>query len=185
MPDIDSLKSLVFASPEYYQAYLTVKHELLSHLVEQLYDGVLDISEALTALRSENLDYSCEREMTIAFLDRWRRRDEIRASGKSSSSQIDEPQNPEEIIKLFNLHKVLSFFVEDFSINAPKPPLIEPLHWAKLMPLQLTPFGKAALPTSGFSISNFTESFSEWYQNIGTASQTGSRFQTLAAEWGG
>ncbi|KAJ5736746.1 uncharacterized protein N7483_001871 [Penicillium malachiteum] len=136
--DGDTLKSLIFASREYYQAYLTVKHQLLSNLVKQQYQGSLDIAEALTALRSENLTYSCEREMTIALLDRWRRRDEIRASEQVSSSQIDEPQNLEETIKLLNFHKVLCFLLEDFSINAPRPPWIEPIPWAKLLPLQLT-----------------------------------------------
>ncbi|KAJ6020874.1 hypothetical protein N7540_006378 [Penicillium herquei] len=138
VPDGDTLRSLVLASPEYHQAYLAVRYGLLSRLVKQQYHGFLDTAEALTAVRSENLDYSCKREMTIALLDRWRRADEIRASDQSSSSQIDEPQNLEEVIKLLNFHKALCFLLDDFSINAPRPPWIEPTPWAKLLPLQLT-----------------------------------------------
>ncbi|KAJ5709944.1 hypothetical protein N7493_009536 [Penicillium malachiteum] len=145
VPNGDTLKSLVLASPEYHQAYLTVRSELLSHLVKNKYDGFLDIAEALTALRSENLDYVRDKEITVALLDRWRRRDEIRASENTTSSRIFEPQDLEETIKLQNFHKVLCFFLEDFSINAPRPPWIEPADWAKFLPLQLTLLEKQRL----------------------------------------
>lgn len=122
MPDGNTLKSLVLVSPGYHQAYLAVRHELLECLVKRQYSGLLDLAEALTAVRSKGVHFSLQMKNAISLLDNWRRRNEIRELSQSSSNRLDEPNGLEEIIKLLHFHKMLCFFLEDYSINAPRPP---------------------------------------------------------------
>ncbi|OQD77509.1 hypothetical protein PENDEC_c002G05185 [Penicillium decumbens] len=140
VPDGDTLESLVLASPGYYQAYLAVRQELLEYLVKQQYSGFLDLAEALTAIRSKGVNFTFQRENAIALLDSWRRRDEIREQkNQTSSNRLHEPSSLEELIKLFRLHKMLRFFLEDYSINAPRPPWIQPVQWENnILPLHLS-----------------------------------------------
>lgn len=148
----------MLASPGYHQAYLAVRPEVLESLVERQYAGFLDLAEALTAVRSQGVHYSSRREDAIFLLDRWRRRNEIRGLSQSFSrlslepsdvkSTIDsrppfEPDGVEEMIKLLHLHKMLSFFLGDFSLNTPRPPWIPSTQWEnKCLPLHLTPLEK-------------------------------------------
>ncbi|KAJ5810213.1 uncharacterized protein N7503_002431 [Penicillium pulvis] len=102
VPDSDTLKSLVLASPGYHNAYLAVRQELLRCLVKRQYTGFLDLAEALTAVRSKGVHFSYRREEAITLLDKWRRRNEIRERGQSSLEQyspnnLDEPESLEEI----------------------------------------------------------------------------------------
>jgi len=134
----------VLASPGYHQAYLAVRHELLQCLVKRQYAGFLDLAEALTAVRSEGSYFAYQREHAIALLDKWRRRSEIRELSQSSlnqysSNSLDEPDSLEEIIKLLHFQKMLCFFLEDYSINAPRPPWIQLDQWEKdCLPLHLS-----------------------------------------------
>lgn len=86
------------------------------------------------------MHFTLQREKAIALLDKWRRRDEIRELHRSSSpNPIEEPAGLEEILKLFRFHKILRFFLEDFSINAPRPPWIQPAEWkSNHLPLHLS-----------------------------------------------
>lgn len=139
MPDTDTLHSLVRASPGYHQAYFTVREKLLGSLVRRQYDKFLDLAEALTAVRSKTLHFTTQRERAISLLDSWRRRNEIRHSAcKTLSKSIHEPDGLEEIIDLLHFHKMLNFFLTDFSIHAPRPPWIETAQWEKQLPLHLT-----------------------------------------------
>lgn len=142
MPDSDTLQSLVLASREYHQAYLAVRPEVLESLVKRQYTGFLDLAEALTAVRSQGVHFSSRREDAIFLLDRWRRRNEIRALSQFSGP-LFEPDGVGETIKLLHFHKVLSFFLEDYSLNVPRPPWIPATQWEnKHLPLQLTPLEK-------------------------------------------
>ncbi|PLB53207.1 hypothetical protein P170DRAFT_423975 [Aspergillus steynii IBT 23096] len=143
--DRDTLRCLVHASPAYHQAYLTARHQLLRSLVERQYDGFLDLAEALTAIRSKGVLYGFQDEKVIYLLDNWRRRDEIRQLSPPSSSrhQLDQPDGLEEIIKLLQFHKMLCFFIEDFSTNDQRPPWIQPVQWEREhLPLHLSPAEK-------------------------------------------
>jgi len=117
-----------------------VRQELLEYLVKQQYSGFLDLAEALTAIRSKGVNFTFQRENAIALLDSWRRRDEIREQkNQTSSNRLHEPSSLEELIKLFRLHKMLRFFLEDYSINAPRPPWIQPVQWENnILPLHLS-----------------------------------------------
>ncbi|KAI9042705.1 uncharacterized protein KD926_005311 [Aspergillus affinis] len=53
-----------------------------------------------------------DREKAIAFLDSWRRRDEIRDLKLTSENQLYEPNSLEEIIDLFHFYHEMEFFVE-------------------------------------------------------------------------
>ncbi|KAI9040667.1 uncharacterized protein KD926_007883 [Aspergillus affinis] len=139
VPDGGTLKSLVHASPGYHQVYLAVRNPLLRLLVKRQYNGFLDLAEALTAIRSKGVRYAYQDEKVICLLDNWRRRNEIRQIGQSSSNRLDEPDSLEETIKLLHFHKMLRFFLEGFSNNAPRPPFIEPVQWEReYLPLSLS-----------------------------------------------
>lgn len=140
--DGDTLKSIVHASPGYHQAYLVVRHELLECLVKHQYTEFLDMAEALT-VRSKGVHFSLKVENVISLLDNWRRRDEVRELSQSSLDRIDQPNGLEEIIKLFHFHKLLCLFLEDYSVNAPRPPWIQSIQWEKeCLRLQLSPSEK-------------------------------------------
>ncbi|KAI9035765.1 uncharacterized protein KD926_002915 [Aspergillus affinis] len=148
MPDSDTLKPLVHASPAYHQAYLTVRHRVLGNVVERQYDESLDLVEALTAIRSKGMHFLYQEianqdEKVIFLLDVWRRRKEIRRLSQSSSNPLIEPDSLEETIKLLHFHKMLCFLLEDFSINAGRPSWIQPAEWEnEHLPLQLSPLEK-------------------------------------------
>ena len=145
MPVIEDLKSLVLASPNYHQSYLTVRHGILEwHAKQQYGDGEsLDLAEALTAVRSKGVHFTDKREAAIALLDSWRRRHEIRELCHPSPSRLDKVENVEEAIELLRFHKQLSFFLNDYSINAPKP-LDAPDNqwWNKSLPLSFSALEK-------------------------------------------
>lgn len=72
-------------------------------------------------------------------MDQWRRRDEIRELNRVSSYPLDQPAGLEELIELFQLQKMLRFFLNDHSMNAPRPPWIQPLHWeTQCLPVSLS-----------------------------------------------
>ncbi|KAJ5578636.1 uncharacterized protein N7459_007600 [Penicillium hispanicum] len=136
VPDHDTLKSLVLASPKYHHAYLAVRQELLEYLVHQQYSGFLDLAEALTVVRSQGLYFSSYKESAISLLDCWRRRNETHSLGQA----LRKPDGLEEVIKLLHFHKLLSFFLEDYSINAPRPPWIQLAQWKnEYLPLGFSP----------------------------------------------
>lgn len=145
MPLVD-LKSLVLASPTYHRSYLVERIKLLEwHLYDQ-YGDSLDLAEALTAIRSTGAHFTRQKEDAVALLDRWRRRDEIRKSSHPLPNPLDKARDLEEIIQLLHLHKRLSFFVDDYSMNAPKPPSVSLSQWRdEYLPLVLSGIEKRRL----------------------------------------
>lgn len=124
-----------------HQTYLVVRHELLKCLVKRQYSGLFDLTEALTAVRSKGVHFGFQTENAISLLDNWRHRGEIRELNQSLSNRLDEPNGLEEIIKLLHFHKMMCFFLEDYSINTPRPPWIQPVQWEnKFLPLHLLLF---------------------------------------------
>ena len=140
VPDYETLRSLVHASPEYHQSYLTIKREVLQGLVQREYNQV-SISEAITAVRSFSIHAQtpCHAEAVIVLLDRRRRPEEIQRS--SAMLAPNEPNNLDikETIELVRMQMVASFFIQDFCRNAPCPPWIDRTKWAKeSLPIQLS-----------------------------------------------
>lgn len=129
----------MLASPEYHQAYLAVRHEVLECIVKRQYTEPFDLTEALTAVRSKGLYFGYQTENAISLLDNWRRTSDVRGPSQTSSNYLDKPGGLEEVIKLLHFHKVLCFFLDDYSINALRPPWIQPMQWKnECLPLQLS-----------------------------------------------
>ncbi|PYI05512.1 hypothetical protein BO78DRAFT_345372 [Aspergillus sclerotiicarbonarius CBS 121057] len=141
LPDLGSLWSLILASPAYYDAYQLVKKELLQSFLQKHYAGLVDIADAIAAIRSRGLyayDIS-NKEKIIALLDCRRRSDEIRQLGLSVGPLPDEPANVEETIQLLQLHNLAILVLEDYSKTAKRPFWIEHNKWAHdFLPLVLS-----------------------------------------------
>ncbi|KAJ5174470.1 uncharacterized protein N7482_000347 [Penicillium canariense] len=132
--DWESLRSIVLSSPTCHRAYLASRHELLYNILKRQYGQLLDLPEAITAIRSKGLYLHHNEEEAIALLDRWRRRDEI----SRWSLTLTEPIGLEEVIKLLHLHKQLQFFLEDYSTNIPRPSWMDPAQWEHELPLKMS-----------------------------------------------
>ena len=143
MEDLDAVKSLVFASPDYHQAYLTIRHDILFMHLQKSYNGLVDTQDAVAAIRSRGMHavYPSNRESIIALLDAWRRCDEIRHSNLSGDSKIlpDMPANVAEVIQLLHLHNAAMFLLDDYCTHAECPQWMESTKWhSEILPLQLS-----------------------------------------------
>ncbi|GFF44548.1 hypothetical protein IFM58399_07318 [Aspergillus lentulus] len=138
---LDSLRSLVCASPTYHRAYQLVRQELLYVLLQSSYDGLVDMADAIAAVRSRGL-YAIKtsnRAEIIALLDSRRRSEEIRRLGLSTWPFPDEPADIEEIIQLLHLHRVAHFLLDDYTRTATRPAWIDLEKWKdEILPLTLS-----------------------------------------------
>jgi hypothetical protein len=131
IPDQASLKSIVSSSPVFHQAYIAVRQPLLCSILKTQYGSLLDLSEVITAVRSEGLSFHSHKEDAISLLDTWRRRNEITELSLAKSNQKNDFDGLEETIKVFRLYQELNYFLEDYAQNAPRPTWIEPTQWQK------------------------------------------------------
>lgn len=137
--DQASLKSIVFSSPVFHQAYLAVRQPVLCSILKTQYDALLDLPEAITAVRSEGLSFHSHKEEAICLLDTWRRQKEIGWIDSIKSDQSGDLQTLEETVKVFRLYQELNYFLEDYTQNAPRPTWIEPTQWREeKLPLALS-----------------------------------------------
>ncbi|GFF99845.1 hypothetical protein IFM53868_10485 [Aspergillus udagawae] len=130
LQDLDSLRSLVLASPDYYQAYHLVRDELLLSILQSSHDDLVDVADAVAAIRSKGL-YACKlsnREKIIALLDSRRRSEEIRRLGLLSPFP-DQPATVEETIQLLHLHRMATFLLDDYSKTARYPDWVPTEKW--------------------------------------------------------
>jgi hypothetical protein len=102
------------------------------------YGAILDLSEAITAIRSKGLLLEYHKDQAIVVLDNWRRRGETRQSSSTPITRVDRPDGLEEIIKLLQFHKKLHFFLEDYTMNLPRPPWIDPAQWEQELPIKMS-----------------------------------------------
>ncbi|RAL05390.1 uncharacterized protein BO80DRAFT_478364 [Aspergillus ibericus CBS 121593] len=145
VPDLGSLGSLILASPAYYDTYQLVKEELLQNLLQEHYAGLINIADAITAIRSKGLyAYNiANKEKIIALLDSQHRSDEIRQREVSSGPLPDEPATIKEIIQLLQLHDMAIRVLEDYSRTTKQPFWIEHNTWANdHLPLALSEIEK-------------------------------------------
>ncbi|KAJ5174469.1 uncharacterized protein N7482_000346 [Penicillium canariense] len=136
--DWESLRSIVHASPTCHSVYLIVRSELLCGILKRQYGALLDLPEAILAIRSKGLFFFENKEKVIALLDTWRRREEIKRLSSMSATRLDEPDSLEETIDLLWLHKELQFFLKDYSTNVPRPSWIDPAQWNHELPIQMS-----------------------------------------------
>ncbi|PLB43730.1 hypothetical protein P170DRAFT_430761 [Aspergillus steynii IBT 23096] len=141
-PDLDTLRLLVHASPVYHRAYRRVRQEALLHTLHAEYDGLVEITDAIVAVRSRGL-YAVvpsNKEKIYSLLDQWRRHEEIRRLDLPSARDLpDKPAGFDEIIRLVRLHKIMKFCLNDFCNTANCPEWIEPARWkTDMLPFSLS-----------------------------------------------
>jgi hypothetical protein len=127
--DIQTLRSLVHSSPEYHQAYLAIRREILYAFVEHAYR-----IEPNIAMHLEVHDFTEKpvAERWIALLDANRRQDEI---PHPTSKLIDI----EEMSKVLHFQKKIDFLIDDYCRTMPCPPWMDNEEWNdKILPLRLT-----------------------------------------------
>lgn len=134
VPDRVSLKSAVLSSPTIHQAYLTVREQVLSCILQKQYGELW--GGAIAVIRFRGLFFEHHRE-AIALLDTWRRSKEI-CELALGALRIDKPSDMEEILALFQLEKVLQFFLKDYTTNPPRPEWIELDRWERMLPIELS-----------------------------------------------
>ncbi|PWY95425.1 hypothetical protein BO94DRAFT_508705 [Aspergillus sclerotioniger CBS 115572] len=141
LPDLNSLWSLILASPTYYGAYQLVQKELLQTLLHKHYAGLVNIADAIAAIRSKGLyagDMS-NKEKIIALLDARRRSEEIRRLGLISGPLPDEPADLQETMQLLRLHNQAIVFLDDYCTSAKRPAWIDETEWNNdIVPLVLS-----------------------------------------------
>jgi hypothetical protein len=115
-----------------------VRQNVLHNILRRGYGEFLDLSEAITAIRSKGLLLEHHEEEAIGLLDRWRRREEIRQYSPTLAAGLYQPGDLEETINVLQLLKKLQFFYEDYTINLPRPPWIDPAQWKREVPLKMS-----------------------------------------------
>lgn len=129
--DFETLRSIVLASPACHRAYLIVRQDILLNFVKQRYDQEA-LAEAIVAVRSKGVyaENPENREKIVALLDCYRPRSSTQEIIRESESRkTNEPTSLEEMVELLHLHKVATFFLQDFCLHAPCPPWIESAKW--------------------------------------------------------
>ncbi|QKX60174.1 uncharacterized protein TRUGW13939_07317 [Talaromyces rugulosus] len=131
--DTKSLLSLAFSSREIYNIYLMALKELHIGVLTRKYDEtLLDINEAIAAVRSTDVGIKNNKEKAIALLDDWRRRQE-------TATRVKGSLKVEEIKELYKFHKEILFFLADFRANLKSPYFIKDKDWnEKYVPIRLT-----------------------------------------------
>lgn len=139
--DLDSLRSIVLASPAFHQAYRRARAELLQNTLYKEYNGLVDVTDAITAIRSKGLHASLpsNKEKIISLLDTRRRSDEIRNLRLPSAASVpDTPASIDEIIQLIDLHRIATFLLDDYCKIAPCPKWMDETKWKNnILPLDL------------------------------------------------
>lgn len=114
--DLDSLQSIVFASPACHHAYRRARAELLRNVLYKKYNGLVDVTDAVTAIRSKGIHASLPESKggITSLLDTRRRYDEIRRLRLPSAASVpDTPANVDETLQLLDLHRIAAFLLDD------------------------------------------------------------------------
>lgn len=95
-----------------YQAYRRARSEILQNLLYEEYNGLVNVADAVTAIRSRGLHdhMPSNREKIISLLDVRRRSDEIQRLGLPSATCVPgAPTSVDETIQLLKLHRLMIF----------------------------------------------------------------------------
>lgn len=112
-----------------------MREQVLSCILRNHYGELL--GEAVAVIRSRGLFFANHKEEAIALLDTWRRREEI-SDLALGAPRIDKPSDMGEILALLQFEKVMQFFLNDYTMNPPRPEWIEPGQWEEMLPLKLS-----------------------------------------------
>lgn len=144
LPDLESLNAIACSSTALYQAYCLAHQESLPKFLQKNYGGLVEITEAITAVRSKKFHGTrrSDRERIIALLDDRRRSREIRCLGKRSGATQplpDQPVDLNEVRDLLRLHEIAIWLLNDYSKNAPCPFWIDEVSWSThILPLKFS-----------------------------------------------
>lgn len=141
IPDPGSLWSLLRASPAYYASFLLVKRTLLLRLLPKHHAGLVDMADAIAAIRSKGL-YASEQsneDKIIALLDARNNSHKAPQPRLSPVPLPDEPANIQETMQLLHLHNQALIFLEDYCRTAQRPDWMDETRWkTEILPLVLT-----------------------------------------------
>nr|XP_001389569.2 hypothetical protein ANI_1_3094014 [Aspergillus niger CBS 513.88] len=141
IPDPGSLWSLLRASSTYYDAFELVKKDLLRSLLQKHHAGLVDMADAIAAIRSRGL-YASEqsnKEKIIALLDARNYNHKSPRPDTSPAQLLDEPANIQETVQLLHLHNQAIFFLENFCKTIRRPVWMDETRWEReIIPLALT-----------------------------------------------
>ncbi|KAE8356869.1 hypothetical protein BDV28DRAFT_126328 [Aspergillus coremiiformis] len=115
LPDIQSLQSLVDASPVYYNTYALSKKNLLQEILQRQY-GLMDLTEPMAAIRSQGLhaDIPANKDDIVTLLDRRRRPAELPGSE-------NVPATMEECRQLAHLYRQLESLLHRYCTPGEQP----------------------------------------------------------------
>jgi hypothetical protein len=139
LPDIQSLKSLVHASPIYYSTYAVAKKTLLHEILQRQY-GLVDLAEPIAAIRSQGLhaDVPANKDEIVSLLDRRRRHDEL-------SRSENAPADLEECLQLSYLYRQLEYLLHTYCTQASCPQGITQEKWDQSRPITPSKTEKARI----------------------------------------
>lgn len=139
LPDVQSLKSLVHASPIYYNTYALSKKKLLHDILQRQY-GLVDLAEPMAALRSQGLhaDVPANRNEIVTLLDRRRRHGELPVSENA-------PTDMEECLQLSHFYRQLEYLLNVYCSQATCPPGVTQETWEQNRPINPSNTEKARI----------------------------------------
>ncbi|KAE8365305.1 hypothetical protein BDV27DRAFT_127083 [Aspergillus caelatus] len=139
LPDVQSLKSLVHASPIYYNTYALSKKKLLHDILQRQY-GLVDLAEPMAALRSQGLhaDVPANRNEIVTLLDRRRRQGELPVSENA-------PADMEECLQLSHFYRQLEYLLNVYCSQASCPPGVSQETWEQNRPINPSNTEKARI----------------------------------------
>ncbi|KAF7594658.1 hypothetical protein BBP40_008749 [Aspergillus hancockii] len=170
LPDIQSLKSLVHASPIYYSTYAVSKKTLLHEILQRQY-GFVDLAEPMAAIRSQGLhaDVPANKDEIVSLLDRRRRHDELPRSENA-------PTNLDECFQLSHLYSQLDFLTQRYCTQSSCPPGITQEKWDQNRPINPSKTEKARILRALCRLQTYCNIFGarEWddFQNEPSSSST-------------
>ncbi|KAJ5436913.1 hypothetical protein N7445_007798 [Penicillium cf. griseofulvum] len=131
--DRGTLKALVLSSHACYRVYCTYRDKLLCSFAANLWGDVL--AEAVYVCESEKLlEYRTATQQkaivtneVVELLDRWRYYRET-----AKPAEQDAPTKASDALRLLDLHKEMTYFVQGFSKHNKRPRYVNPHQWQKV-----------------------------------------------------
>ncbi|KAL4883471.1 hypothetical protein BJY04DRAFT_184717 [Aspergillus karnatakaensis] len=179
--DLASLRALALASRSFRHAYSLVRYEALLNVLNAQYDGLVEIAEAIAAVRSKQLHASRkeDKDSIVALLDARRRSDEIRRLEKQSAAGLPLPYQPTdclEVLELLKLHHIAVYLLDDYSRNAPRPHWIGPATWdSGILPLSLSDTEKKRYFRAFYRLQTYGNMFSTGENSVDVQHQLHTR----------
>lgn len=140
LPDLDSVRCLVFSSSKYHQAYLLIRSEILFIHLLQEYNNQVNLGDSLAALHSKNLLAANPDNVdhVVSLLDFRRRATKEGLINKFIHHGV---LDLDDTIALLKIHKAANYLLTDFSVHMKKPSWWknDAGEWETELPLRFSP----------------------------------------------